>query len=261
MASEEVLKAVFPFLDSVDLASCMGVCTQWKDIASDDFFWKCLCAKRWPSICKRPNPSTLTYYNLYKTFHKRQHHRTLLPLRISFDDLEFFIDIWAENTLLFSEVVPGSVLQAGFKIPASGGCNVLKFQLEGSKYKMTFPVEHRFTIPSGQNQNVSVWVMVGRKDSNKVARIVTKSTVDCIVVTKSMFGYIDRSLHRAMGFDYLDISPCYPFVSRIRAWISLLFMEDKNEDLMDVFAIQMNFCDVANSKEEVLWLLDMLDWK
>lgn len=63
MASEEVLKAVFPFLDGVDLASCMAVDKQWKDIASDDFLWKCLCAKRWPSICKWSNPSTLTYYN------------------------------------------------------------------------------------------------------------------------------------------------------------------------------------------------------
>jgi len=41
----------------------------------------------------------------------------------------------------------------------------------------------------------------------------------------------------------------------------LLFMEEGSEDLMDVFGIQMDFCDVANSKEEVLWLLDMLDWK
>jgi len=251
MASEEVLKAVFPFLEGVDLASCMAVCKLWKDIARDDFFWKCLCAKRWPSICKRPNPSTLTYYNLYRTFYKRQHRRILLPPRISFDDLDFFIDIWAENVLLFSEVVPGSVLQAGFRIPASGVSEMLKFQLEGSEYKMTFPVEPRFTIPSGQNQNVSVSVMVGRKDSKKVARIINKS----------MFDYIDRSSYRALAFDYLDIAPGYPFLSGIRAWISLLFMEDKKEDLMDVFGIQMDFCDVANSKEEVLWLLDMLDWK
>ena len=76
-----------------------------------------------------------------------------------------------------------------------------------------------------------------------------------------MFDYIDRSSYRALAFDYLDIAPCYPFLSGIRAWISLLFMEDKKEDLMDVFGIQMDFCDVANSKEEVLWLLDMLDWK
>ncbi|MED6107595.1 hypothetical protein PIB30_095145 [Stylosanthes scabra] len=251
MAFEEVLKAVFPLLDGVDLASCMAVSKQWRDIASDDYLWKCLCSKRWPSMCKRPNPPSVTYYKLYQTFCRRQHRRTLLPPRISFDDLEFFIDIWAETTLLFSEVVPGSVLQPGFKIPPSGVCDLLKFHLEGSEYKMTLPVEPRFTIPAGQNQNVSVSVMVGRKDSNKVARIINKS----------MFDYIDRSSYRALAFDYLDISPVYPFLSGIRAWISLLFMEDGNEEVIDVFGIQMDFCDVANSKEEVLWLLDMLDWK
>ncbi|KAE9605052.1 putative F-box domain-containing protein [Lupinus albus] len=56
---------------SVDLASVMAVCKQWRDTARDDYFWKCLCAKRWPSICKQPNPPTGTYYNLYKTFYKR----------------------------------------------------------------------------------------------------------------------------------------------------------------------------------------------
>ncbi|KAE9595279.1 putative F-box domain-containing protein [Lupinus albus] len=251
MASEEVLKSVFPLLEGVDLASAMAVCKQWRDIARDDYFWKCLCAKKWPSICKRPNPPTATYYNLYKTFYKRQHHRTLLPPRISFDNLEFFIDIWAENVLVFSDVVTGSVLQPGFKIPPSGICDVLKFHLEGSEYKMTLPVEPTFSIPLGQNQDASVSVMVVRKDSNKVAR----------VINKSMFDYIDRSSYRALAFDYLDISPAYPFLSGIRAWISLLFMEDGNEDVMRVFGIQMDFCDVANSKEEVLWLLDMLDWK
>ncbi|AES77640.1 F-box protein At5g39250 isoform X1 [Medicago truncatula] len=251
MESEEVLKAVFPLLEGVDLASCMAVCKQWNDIAKDDFFWKCMCANRWPSICKRPNPLTETYYKLYKTFHKRQQRRTLLPPRISFDDLEFFIDIWAEDILLFSEAVSGSVLQSGFRSPASGVCDLLKYHLESSEYKMTFPVEPRFTIPSGQNQNVSVSVMVGRKDTNKVA---------CII-NKSMFDYIERSSYRALAYDYLDISPGYPFLPGIRAWISLLFMEEGSEDLMDVFGIQMDFCDVANSKEEVLWLLDMLDWK
>ncbi|KAK2413097.1 F-box protein [Trifolium repens] len=251
MESEEVLKVVFPLLEGVDLASCMGVCKQWNDIAKDDFFWKCQCAKRWPSICKQSNPPIESYYKLYKSFHKRQQHKTLLPPRISFDDLEFFIDIWAENILLFSEVVSGSVLQSGFKCPPSGVSDLLKFHLEGSEYKMTFPVEPRFTIPAGQNQNVSVSVMVGRKDTNKVARIINKS----------MFDYIDRSSYRALAFEYLDISPGYPFLSGIRAWISLLFTEVGSEDLMDVFGIQMDFCDVANSKEEVLWLLDMLDWK
>lgn len=249
MDYEEVLKAVFPLLDGVDLASCMAVSKQWRDIARDDYFWKCVCAKRWPSICKRPNPPTLTFYKLYQTFYKRQNCRTLLPPRLSFDDLEFFIDIWTEGRLIFSEVVPGPVLQAGIKIPPPGICDMLRFHLEGPEYKMTLPVEPRFTVPLAQT--VSVSVLVGRKDSNRVA---------CII-NKSMFDYIDRTSYRALAFDYLDFSPDYPFISGIRAWISLLFMDDGNDGVIDVFGVEMDFCDAANSKDEVLWLLDMLDWK
>lgn len=251
MSSEEVLKVVFPLLDGQDLSSCMMVCKQWRDIARDDYFWKCLCAKRWPSICKQPKPPTVTYHKLYRTFYKRQQGRTLPPPRLSFENLEFFIDIWAEDKLIFSEVVPGPVLQAGIKIPPVGVSDLLRFHLEGPDYKMTLPVEPRFIVPL--SQTVSVSVLVGRKDSNKVA---------CII-NKSMFDYIDRTAYRALAFDYLDFSSEYPFISGIRAWISLLFMEDGkgNEGVIDVFGIEMDFCDTANSKEEVLWLLDMLDWK
>ncbi|XP_062106525.1 F-box protein At5g39250 [Humulus lupulus] len=252
MINEEVLKAVFPLLEAVDLASCMRVCGQWKDIALEDYFWKCLCAKKWPSICKKPKPPTLTYYKLYKSFHKRQ-NRILPPPRISFDNLEFYIDIWIEGRLIFSEAVPGPALQLGFKIPPSGICDKLRTYLDGSDYKMTLPVEPRFTVP--MCQTVSVSVLVGRKDSHKVA---------CII-NNSMFDYIDRTAFRAMAFDYLDFAPVYPFSSSIRAWVSLLFMEDGSSEgddgALDVFGIQMDFCDAANSKEEVLWLLDMLDWR
>lgn len=249
MTCDEILKAVFPFLEGEDLASCMGVCKQWRNLARDDFFWKCLCAKRWPSICKQPNPPTVTYYKLYQTFNKRKQHRTLLPPRLSFDDLEFFIDIWTEDGFIFSEVIPGPILQNGIKIPPPGACDMLRFHLEGPEYKMKLPVDPRFTVPL--SQTVSVSVLVGRKDSNRVA---------CII-NKSMFDYIDGTAYRAMANDYLDFSPVYPFVSGIRAWISLLFMEEGNEGAIDVFGIEMDFCDAANSKEEVLWLLDMLDWK
>ncbi|KAF5725401.1 F-box protein [Tripterygium wilfordii] len=249
MPCEEVLKAVFPFLDGIDLASCMAVCKQWRDTAQDDYFWKCLCAMRWPSICKRPNPPTVTYYKLYQTFYKRQHRRTLLPPRLAVEDLEFFIDIWTEDLLIFSDVVPGPVLQSGIQVPPSGISDMLRFHLEGPEYKMTLPVEPRFRIPL--SQTVSVSVLVGRRDSNKVA---------CII-SKSIFDYVDRTSYRALAYDYLDFSPCYPFLSGIRAWISVLFMEDGNEGVIDVFGIEMDFCDAASSKDEVLWLLDMLDWK
>ncbi|XP_057966138.1 F-box protein At5g39250 [Malania oleifera] len=251
MAYEEVLKAVFPLLDGTDLASCMVVCKQWRDIARDDYFWKCVCARKWPSVCKRPSPPTSSYYKLFQTFYnyKRQHHRTLLPPRLSFDDLEFYIDIWNEERLIFSEMVSGRVLQTGFKTPPPGICNLLKLYLDGPEYKMTLPVDPRFTVPSGHT--VSVSVLVRRKDSNRIA---------CII-NKSLFDYIDRTSFRALAFDYLDFSPLHPFVSGVRAWIALLFMEDGNDGAIDVFAIQMDFCDVASSEEEVLWLLDMLDWK
>ncbi|GAA0142279.1 hypothetical protein LIER_35548 [Lithospermum erythrorhizon] len=252
MASEEVLKAVFPFLEGTDLANCMRVCKQWHDVGIDDYFWKCLCAKRWPSVCKRPSPPTVSYYKLFRNFYKRHQGKTLLPPRLSFNDLEFYIDIWAEGTLIFSEVVPGSVLHKGSWVPPPGICDALKLHLEGPEYKMTLPVEPRFTIPL--IQTVTVSVLVGRKDSNKVACIMKNSVCD----------YIDRTAHRALAFDYLDFSPMYPFVSGIRAWMSLLFMDhgkDEENQEMDVFGIEMDFCDAASSEVEVLWLLDMLDWK
>ncbi|GAB4827373.1 hypothetical protein Ancab_034259 [Ancistrocladus abbreviatus] len=249
MTCEEVLKAVFPLLEGTDLASCMLVCKQWRHVAQDDYLWKCLCAKRWPSICKRVPPPTETFYKLYRTFCKRRQIRTLLPPRLSFDNLDFYIDIWAEERLIFSEVVPGPILKTGIKIPPTGISDMLRFHLEGPEYKMTLPVEPRFSLPP--SQTVSVSVLVGRKDSSKVA---------CII-NKAMFDYIDRTAYRALAFDYLDFSPVYPFVSGIRAWISLLFMDDGNEGVSNVFGIEMDFCDAATSEEEVLWLLDMLDWK
>lgn len=249
MLSEEVLKVVFPLLDGVDLAVCMVVCKQWRHTARDDYLWKCVCANRWPSICKRPNSHTVTYYRIYRTFYKRQRPQTLLPPRLSFDDLEFFIDIWNEDELIFSEVVPGPVLQTGIKFLPTGICKTLKFHLESPEYKMTLPVDPRFNIPWGET--VSISVLVERKDSNKVA---------CII-NKSLFDYIDRSASRALAFEYLNFSPNYPFISGIRAWISLLFLEDGDDGIIDVFGIEMDFRNTASSKDEVLWLLDMLDWK
>ncbi|KAE8694389.1 F-box protein [Hibiscus syriacus] len=242
MSFEEVLKVVFPFLDGIDLAACMLVCKQWRHIAKDDYFWKCVCARRCPSTCKRPDPPTATYCKLYQLFYKQQHRRTLPPPRLSFDELEFFIDIWTEDKFIFSEVVPGSVLQRGMQIPSAGICDMLKFHLEGPEYKLTLPVDPSFTIPV--RQNASVLVLVGRKDSKKAASIINKSP------------FLTAS--RALAFDYLVFSPNYPFISTIRAWVSLLFAED---GAVDVFGIEMDFSEAANSKEEVLWLLDMLDWK
>ncbi|KAJ6683991.1 hypothetical protein OIU85_007664 [Salix viminalis] len=219
MSYAEILKAVFPLLDGADLASCMAVCKQWRDIAQDDYFWKLLSAKRWPSICKRPNPPTVTYYKLYQTFYKHQRQQTLLPPRLSFDNLEFFIDIWTGDKLIFSEVVSGPVLQTGMKNLPPGICDWLRFHLEGPDYKMILPVKPRFKAPLGET--VSISVLVGAE------------------------GY----------------QQAHPFVPGIRAWISLLFTDDKNDSVIDVFGIEIDFCDAAKSRDEVLWLLDILDWK
>ncbi|CAM8991204.1 unnamed protein product [Rhodiola kirilowii] len=249
MASEEVLKAVFPYLDGKELVSCMLVCKQWKAIAKDDYFWKCVCAKRWPSVCKRPKPPTVTYYKLNKTFRKRQHQKSIVPPKLSFKDLEFFIDIWSDKTLIFSDVIPGPVFLTGIKIPPPGISDMLKFHLEGPQHKMTLPLDPRFKVQEGEILSISV--LVGRKDSNKVASIIKKARFD----------YIDRSAHRAHAFDYLDFaSPVYLFITGIRAWFSLLFMEDGNEGVIDVFGLEMDFSDAANTEEEVLCLLDMLEW-
>ncbi|XP_071731019.1 F-box protein At5g39250-like [Rutidosis leptorrhynchoides] len=247
MLSDEILKAVFPLLEGPDLASSMGVCKQWKIIAQDDYFWKCVCAKRWPSTCKNPSPP-VSYYKLFKTFYKRINHKTLLPPRISLSDLEFYIDFSANGTILFSEVVPGPTLKNGNWTPPSGISSSMRHHLEGLEYKLTLPVTPRFKVPYTETVNVSV--LVSRKDTNKVA---------CII-HEAMFEYIDRSTCKALAFDYLVFSPAHPFVSGIRAWIALLFMENGDDGDIDVFGIELDFCDAANNEEEVLWLLDMLDW-
>ncbi|KAG6398380.1 hypothetical protein SASPL_139838 [Salvia splendens] len=249
MSAEEILKVVFPLLEGRDLATCMSVCKQWREIAQDDYLWKCLCANRWPSVCKQSSPPILSYHKLFKSFYKRKRNRPLLPPKLSLKDLEFYIDIWTEEKLLFSEVVPGPVLQKGSWTPPNGISDVLRLHLTSPDYKMTFPMQPRFNIPLGQI--VSVSVFVGRRDTQKVACIINKSICD----------YIDRSTFRALAFDYLDFSPAHPFVPSIRAWISLLFMYHGNESDLDVFGIELDFCDAANSEDQVLWLLDMLDWK
>ncbi|KAK1292896.1 F-box protein [Acorus calamus] len=235
----EVLKAVFPLLEGKDLASCMLVSRQWREVASDDYLWKCLCSKAFPSFFKRrPSPSNQTFHNLYKTFSRRQPRpQPLPPPNLSFDDLELYVDLWSEDALIFSEAVSGSV----FRSRSS----------QSDDYKLVVPVDPRFSIPSGR-ANVSVSVLAGRRDLDKVA----------CVVNRSVFDYVDGTAFRALAYDYLCFSPVHPFVNGVRAWVSLLFVEcGKEERIVDVFGIEIDFCDAASSETEVLWLLDMLDWK
>ncbi|CAA7055471.1 unnamed protein product [Microthlaspi erraticum] len=248
MFPQEVLKNVFPLLEGEDLAACMGVSKQWRDIARDDFYWKCQCAKKWPSVCKRNKPPTETYYKMFQTFSKRRLNRTLPPPRLSFENLEFFVDIWSEDKLIYSGLIPGVAFETGIDPLPSEISSVLRMFLGRHDFMMLVPAEPRFAIPL--NETVSVSMFVARNDSDKVARIINRS----------VFEYIDHSSYRALAFEYLDLSPYYPFISGVRAWVSLLFM-DVNDGVLDVFGIQLDFCDVADTRDEVLWLLDMLDWK
>uniref|UniRef100_A0A0D9Z7C2 Uncharacterized protein n=1 Tax=Oryza glumipatula TaxID=40148 RepID=A0A0D9Z7C2_9ORYZ len=69
------------------------------------------------------------------------------------------------------------------------------------------------------------------------------------VINKSTFDYINSNAARAhMNF------------SDIRAWMSLLFLY-KGTNVIEVFGIELDFCDAARSETEIPWLLDMLDWK
>ncbi|MQL88479.1 hypothetical protein Taro_021045 [Colocasia esculenta] len=245
----EVLKAVFPLLDGDDLASCMLVCRLWRDVARDDYFWKCACAKKWPSIYKRQLAPALNHHKLFLTFTKHHRPQPLLPPKLSFEDLEFYIDLWSEEQLVFSAAASGLVLQSGINNPPSGICEVMRIHLDGPNFKMMMPVEPRLTIPRGRTVDASV--LVGRCDNNKMA---------CIV-NHSVFDYVDGSAFRALAYDYLNFSPSHPFVSGVRAWLSLLFMAGGSDEAIDVFGIEIDFCDAASSETEVLWLLDMLDWK
>ncbi|XP_020258083.1 F-box protein At5g39250 isoform X2 [Asparagus officinalis] len=226
----------------------MLVCHQWRDIAKDDYLWKCICAKKWPSIFKRPPPA-LSYHKLFVSFSKPRRTQPLLPPKLSFNDLDFYFDIWSDDKLIFSESISGTTLRLGIKNPPPGISDVLKSHLDNPDYKMMMQVEPRFTIPLGRS--VSVSVLVTRKDTDQIA---------CIL-NKSMFDYVDGTAFRALAYDYLTFSPTHPFVSGIRAWVSLLFLANNSDSIIDVFGIEMDFCDAANSENEVLWLLDILDWK
>ncbi|KAJ8497875.1 hypothetical protein OPV22_008427 [Ensete ventricosum] len=244
----EVLKAVFPLLDGEELTSCMLVCRQWRDIARDEYLWKCICAKRWPSLCKRPPPG-ISYYKLFAAFSRSQFNQSLPPARLSFDYLEFYIDVWLEQTLVFSEAVSGAVLTARAKNPPAGIPNTLKAHVDGADYKMIMQVAPTFTLSLGQR--ISVSVLLARKDTNEMA---------CIV-NQSVFEYVDANAFHALAYDYPRFAAGHPFIAGVRAWVSLLFIANTYNNIVDVFGIEIDFRDVADSEIEVLWLLDMLDWK
>jgi hypothetical protein len=107
---DEVLKSVFPLLDGKDLVFCMLVCRQWREVAKDDYFWKCICSRKWPSICKQP-PSDANYKKLYLTFSQPPTIKHLPVPRLAFEDLVFYIDMWLEGSLIFSQAISGCTLR------------------------------------------------------------------------------------------------------------------------------------------------------
>lgn len=77
---------------------------------------------------------------------------------------------------------------------------------------------------------------------------------------RSPFDYVDGPGYKAHAYDFLQFSPKYPFVYDVRAWLGLLLVDAK-ADKMEVFGIELDFGEAADSDNEVLLLLDILDWK
>ncbi|RLN38743.1 hypothetical protein C2845_PM01G18290 [Panicum miliaceum] len=142
----------------------------------------------------------------------------------------------------------GCTLRAGLQCAPRGIPDILAAHLKSVDCILMLEVEPKLSIPMGPAITVSV--LAHRKDSNKMACIINKSTFD----------YIDSNAARALAYEYLRFSPRHPFISDIRAWMSLLFLY-KGANVIEVFGIELDFCDAARSETEILWLLDMLDWK
>ena len=104
---------------------------------------------------------------------------------------------------------------------------------------MKIPVSPRFQVVFSESIHVSL--LVGWRDSDKVACIIDKYG----------FYYVDGPANSALAYDYLQFSPSYPFVSEIRAWFALLLV-DAQDGNMDVFGIEVDFCDATNSDSEAL---------
>lgn len=120
--------------------------------------------------------------------------------------------------------------------------------LASQTYKMTIPVQKGFEICFSEDVHVSL--LVRRLDDERVACIIDKYGFD----------YVDGPGYRAHAYDYLQISPLFPFVSEIRAWLALLLVDGKAGSL-EVFGIEVDFTDAANNDTEVLCLFEILDWK
>ncbi|KAH8947662.1 hypothetical protein BDL97_11G054500 [Sphagnum fallax] len=239
--------------DTSDLAACMCVSKSWRQLAKDDYLWKRLCAQRWPSTCHSQGSSLAIgesrgYHKLFTSFsQKRQRSRPMPAPKLTFHDLEFYVDIWEGTSSVYSAVVNGALVHTQVFNPPAGIWESMQVHLQSQAYKMAVPVSSQFEVCFSEDIHVSL--LVRRRDQDRVACIIGKSGFD----------YVDGPGYRAHAYDYLQISPLYPFVSEIRAWIALLLVDGKC-GRMEVFGIELDFTDAANNDNEVLCLLEILDW-
>jgi hypothetical protein len=100
-----------------------------------------------------------------------------LPVpKLTFDDLVFYIDMWLEESLIFSQAVSGSIFRAGLQSAPRGIPDVILTHLSSLDCILMMDVEPKLRIPMGHT--ITVPVLAHRKDTNEMACIVNKSTFD-----------------------------------------------------------------------------------
>lgn len=252
----EVLKAVFPFLDGQELASCMCVCRQWRVVAKEDYLWKLACSRRWPSTARSsllpscsslPIGSSRGYFQLFSSLCKHRSRPSPAP-KLCFEALEFYVDIWIDSVVVYSDIIPGNAALAGIRHPPPNICDSMKEHLQSPSCKMAVLVNPRFQVCFTETIRVSL--LVRRRDRDQVA----------CVIDRTGFDYVDGPGYKALTYNYLQFSTQHPFVSEIRAWLALLLV-DAPDGKLEAFGIELDFGDVADSDSQILVLLDMLDWK
>ncbi|KAH7289944.1 hypothetical protein KP509_30G025000 [Ceratopteris richardii] len=242
---------------------CMCVCRQWREVAKEDYIWKLACSKRWPSTtrsspsvspspssspaCSSPIGSLRGYHKLFSSLSRHRTRPSPSP-KLSFEALEFYVDIWIDSVPVYSDVIPGTVALSGILQPPSNICNSMKEHLQSPSSKMAILVNPPFRVSFDGTIRVSL--LVRRCDRDQVA----------CVIDRTGFDYVDGPGYKAHTYDYLQFSAQHPFVSQIRAWLALLLVDAPDGEL-EAFGIELDFGDVADSDSQILLLLDMLDWK
>ncbi|KAJ4961934.1 hypothetical protein NE237_021844 [Protea cynaroides] len=203
------------------------------------------CVKHWPSICKSSTTALpQSYRELSQMFSKRCHLKLHSCPKLSFDDLDFYIDIWDEEKIVFSEVISGSFLQGGTKDLPPRVCERHKTYLNSSRYKMIIPVDPKFCVFS---ETVSVSILICRRDTNKLACIFQKSKLIL--------------LYEGCPSNNLDFASPIAEIAGFLPWVYFLFIVDEDDGpVVNVFGIGLHFGSDTDSEYGVLSLLQMIDW-